>query len=175
MVAPVSPLSWFTGWHVVMLAGGLGLLFGAVLGEKAIVGHIQQDAIARTLLAHDDSLISKYQMAADSFAVIVKTDTLRLTQREEHYTTLHDTVERHLTDTVLVKEFVEQADTTIKACKRVVLDCTQEVTALRAELTAATDANAQEARLMPTFVQRHVGWVAGVVGVAGLILGHAIR
>lgn len=169
-----SSSSWFAGWRLALLAGGLGLAVVVLVGQR-VAQHVRADAVAQLLLAHDDSLIHRYQLHADSLHVVVEHDTVTLRHTVTQYQTVHDTVLRHLTDTVTVKEFVQAADTAIHACQRALGDCAQETAALRAELLVANDKAVQLTRLQPTFLERHTGVVALLAAVAGTYLGSRLK
>ena len=53
--------------------------------------------------------------------LVAKTDTF--TRWQTRTVALHDTVLRHLTDTLLVKQYVATSDSTIRACSDVILSC----------------------------------------------------
>jgi hypothetical protein len=55
------------------------------------------------------------------------TDTLYFDRKLKVEVALHDTVIKHLTDTVLVSRYIAAAETTIAACRSVVLTCEQRV------------------------------------------------
>lgn len=98
---------------VLVLVGGL---VGVGYVERG-VGRQQQQAIdnARIIAA------AKGGVAKADTIYVTRRDTL--TRYVARTTTLHDTVLRHLTDTVLVKQYVATADSTIRACSDVVLSC----------------------------------------------------
>jgi hypothetical protein len=58
---------------------------------------------------------------------IYRTDTLYFTRKLKVAVAMHDTVIKHLTDTILVKQFIAAQDTAIQACQSVVLTCEQRV------------------------------------------------
>lgn len=75
--------------------------------------------------------------------VIVK-DTVRLRVTLARLDTLRDTVLQHLTDTVLVKEYVTRADSAAQACTELAHDCeafrayaTQTIAALQSKVNTA--------------------------------------
>lgn len=57
----------------------------------------------------------------DSAKVQVRVDSVYVTRRVESVRTLRDTLLTRLTDTLLVKEYVDRVDTLVKSC----LDCTR--------------------------------------------------
>ncbi len=86
--------------------------------------------------------------AADSVRVVAGTalaradtvfvhDTLRFTRTLPPLAAIHDSVLVHLTDTLLVKQFVERSDSTVRACLDVVNSCA----AFRVKATAMLKAD----------------------------------
>src|SRR5581483_5417692 len=76
-------------------------------------------------------------------------DTVTADRTLVRYRVVHDTVLAHLRDTVVVKQFIAQSDSTIHACTRALGDCGQ-VLALRDSIIGADahtrTAQAQEIR-----------------------------
>ncbi len=73
---------------------------------------------------------------------LIVRDTIRTRVAVDRVVTLRDTVLTHLTDTVLVKEFVTRADSAAKACVELSTDCqafralaTQKIAALESKLS----------------------------------------
>ena len=69
-------------------------------------------------------------------------DSVKVVKTTDHLLTLHDTVLAHITDTTLVKVFVDSTVQTIKACRDVLSDCDKrhaldltEINALRSKLS----------------------------------------
>jgi len=167
-------MGFFNKPVVFLVAVAIALVL-AIVGWRGISEHIAQDATAHLLLAKDDSLVVYYRARADSIHATVVHDTVQTTKWYAKYETIHDTVLKHLTDTLTVKEYVQITDSTIKACRLVVQDCQQETAQLRLELAASEDKAKQAIRLMPTFLQRHEGAVAGVAVLVGVYLGSLIH
>lgn len=92
----------------------------------------QADSVLRVItpqLVHTDTLLIR--------------DTIKVRVAVERVVTLRDTVLRHLTDTVLVKQFVTRADSAAHACTELSNDCAtfralanQKMAALQAKLDA---------------------------------------
>ena len=102
-------------------------LVAIVLGLAIYHEHnlrIAEEALAK----HEIALLqTRDKVLADSAKqtrAIVTRDTIKLTKVVREYKTIHDTALMHLTDTVLVKEAFAKADTTIRACRVTVQDCT---------------------------------------------------
>lgn len=98
---------------MLLVMGGIA----AVAAHERAVGRQEQQAADNARIIATD----KGQVAKADTVFVAKTDTL--TRYIARTTTLHDTVLKHLTDTVLVKEYVATADSTIRACSDVVLSC----------------------------------------------------
>jgi HD superfamily phosphohydrolase len=90
--------------------------------------HEHNVRIAEAALAnHQIALLQAREKALSDSAHEQRTvfvrDTIKLTKVVREYKTLHDSATQHITDTVLVKKALDQADTTIKACRATVADC----------------------------------------------------
>lgn len=166
----LSKLANLVPW---LVSGALGiLLFIAYRDNQA---GIARQAQMQILLAQSDSAYKAATKRADSAAAHLTIDTVVVTHDVVHYTAVHDTVLAHLTDTVLVKQFVAVADTTIHACTRALNDCEQLTTALRSQLEASQNQIAALKRYTPTFVQRHDGLLAVLTAVGGFYLGTRVK
>ena len=104
--------------------------------QKAIALQVQL-----TAETHRADSLAKRVTVVDT---VVRHDTVTLTKQVHVYATVHDSVLKHVTDTMQVIRYVAVADSTIHACQRVVQDCGRQVatrdtliTALRSELTTA--------------------------------------
>ena len=84
----------------------------AVLNERLRVLKLERDSLAQVNAQRDTQYVR---------------DTVRLTKVATKYTMLRDSVLVRLTDTVLVKETILAADTTIKACRETLSTCEQRV------------------------------------------------
>lgn len=157
------------------------LLVSLVLVSVGVTWAVMHDhavaaaAVSRYQGAKADSAIAYWKVRADSIQATETTDTVVLTRERPVYRTLHDTVLTHLTDTVLVKEFVRAADSTVNSCTRALKDCGALTAALRSELDASTLKVTALTHLQPTFLARHalVGMV--LTGIAGAYLGTRIK
>lgn len=83
---------------------------------------------------------------------VYKRDTIRLTREVTKYRSIRDTLK--ITDTVQVKEFVRQADSTIKACTEVVQTCEQKDSAHRIIEAGLRKQNDALKSLLPTKTER---------------------
>lgn len=121
-----------------------------------------------------DSTLTVLATAKAQVETVTVRDSIRFTRFAEHTVTLHDTVLSHLTDTVLVKQFVASSDSTIHACHELLNDCAEskrlsarEINALRAKL-AVQPATIHRSSFGATVL--HVG-----LGVLVAEAYHAIR
>ena len=166
----VPKLANVAPWAVsAALAGILALAWH---DEKAAIA---KQAVTQALLAQSDSAYTAAAHRADSASRQLTTDTLIIHHETVRYQAVHDTVLTHLTDTVVVKEFVQAADSTIHACTRALHDCASLTAALRGELAADDGKIAALQRITPTFVQRHDGALAVLTAVAGFYLGTRVK
>jgi hypothetical protein len=99
---------------VAVIALGAGWYHS--IGERAVLA--SQEAATRHAL---DSLA---RVSARVDSVYVR-DTLTLTHETTRYVTVRDTLLVHLTDTIRVKEYVQAADSVVRACSAVVTACDQ--------------------------------------------------
>jgi hypothetical protein len=99
-------------------------------------------------------------------------DAKRASEAIYHVQTIHDTVLTHLTDTLIVKEYIAKTDTALAACTELARDCqtfrayaTQEIAAWKSKAQAAPVATAKGHMLSNAL------W-AGVGLLGGFVLGH---
>jgi hypothetical protein len=118
-----------------------------------------------------DSVIAVLSKQSAKVETLFVHDSVRLTRLAVRYDTLRDTVLAHLTDTVLVKQFIAATDSGKRACVETANDCAafrlsanQEIATLRAEAHPAPILVFQ-----PTFKQK-----AGYA-LLGAMLGEAAR
>lgn len=102
---------------------------------------------------------------------VYKTDTIRLTKEVAKYRVLHDSL--RITDTVQVKEFVKQADSTIHACLLTVATCEQKDSAHKIIEAGLRKQNESLKALVPGKVERFITatkWTA-----IGVVIGAALQ
>jgi len=128
--------------------------------------------IAATAVAHEkarvaDSTIAVVAPKLAQADTLVVHDTVRVRVAVDRVVALHDTVLQHLTDTLLVREFVTRADSAAHACTELANDCA----AFRAYATqkiAALETKSQVAQVitMRSCVEPAVvsGGIAGILG-----------
>lgn len=95
---------------VLLIAGG-----SYVAGQR----HGKQQAALLQSQATADTIRSTITVAETVF--VAKVDTFRV--RQTKVVTLRDTLLRHVTDTVLVKQYVAASDTALRACSEVIVSC----------------------------------------------------
>lgn len=152
---------WREGALVLALLGLWGL-WGA--RDRALVE--RGKALERYAVA-DSALRATAKQTARTDTLIVH-DTKTVRQTIARVDTLRDTVLAHLTDTLVVKEFVTRADSALKACTELANDCAtfrtlanQRFAAYEAKLAAqpAMVVRSCTGKAMVTLV------IGGVVGV----------
>jgi len=132
-------------------------------------------AVAELKLRQADSTAQYYALAVDSLTKAFRVDTVVLTQEKKVYQAVHDTVLNHLTDTVVVREFVRVADSTISACDQALNGCEILTANLRLQLKATQDKVTALQGLRPSFLERHAGVLSVAVGALGFYLGTRTR
>lgn len=99
-------------------------------------------------------------------------DTVTLTREVSKYKILHDSL--RITDTLMVKEFVKQADSTIHACLLTVLTCEQKDSAHQIIEAGLRKQRDSYKALIPTKTERFINavkWLA-IGSVVGLAASH---
>lgn len=158
-------------WQVPALVAAVG--FGAYQWHEHNASEVEKGkALERARVA--DSTLAVVAKAKARVDTVTIRDSVRFTRYAEKTVTLHDTVLSHLTDTVLVKQFITSSDSTIKACHDLLNDCAEskrlsalEIAALRTKL-AAQPATIHRASFGAMLL--HIG-----IGVAAAEAYHAIR
>lgn len=109
---------WQTGVAIVLL----GVAVGYCRARDS--ANVERGRAQERYRVADSSLkvIEKKLMAVDTLIV---RDTIRVRKTVEKVVTLRDTVLKRLTDTVLVKEFIRVADSTVRACTDLSRDCAE--------------------------------------------------
>lgn len=152
-------------WQAATLVAALS--FGALEWHLHNQSEIEKgQAIERMRVADSTLKAIKPQMARVDTLIV--RDTVRVRVAINHVVQMTDTVLHHLTDTVLVKEFVTKADSAAKACSELSNDCqafrsyaTQTINALNQKLTAQPKAVAKSCTVSNV-----------IVGVLGLGVGY---
>ena len=152
-------------WTVIILAVlGLSILkgiemFAARHGEgtgQVVQGKVQEKE-GQKLLARVDT--------------VYRRDTIRLTREVTKYRAFRDTLK--ITDTVQVKEFVRQADSTIHACLLTVQTCEQKDSAHKVIEAGLRQQNEGLKKLVPSRAEKlitAVKWIG-----AGYLVGRFSR
>lgn len=121
-------------------------------------------ATERTRVADSVLVVNRSQLVRVDTLLIHDTVTVRRTVA--HLDTLRDTLLAHLTDTIVVKEFVKAADVTAKACSELSGDCA-EFRRLANQRFAA-----YEAKLATVPPPRTCTWSNVTLGAIGLGVGY---
>ena len=95
------------------------LIAAAIAGAAAMRGYTKDHEAEDKIL-----LLDHHIKTTDSIHVV---DSLYFTRILKVEVAKHDTVLKHLADTVLVSRYIALQDSTIKACQSVVLDCEKRV------------------------------------------------
>ena len=105
-----------------LIAAFVALL--VVVGGAVALGYHER-GVGRTLQQQADAAeqvkVAVHDVAVAETVYVARVDTF--TAWRTRTVALHDTVLKHLTDTLLVKEYVAASDSTIRACSDVILSC----------------------------------------------------
>jgi len=107
---------------------GAVLLFGISMcraRDNALVEKGKAEASEAQFRERNERLI----LRNDSLTKAFRVDTLRLTRYVTRYNGIRDTVLHRSTDTLVVREFVHVADSTIAACQMTVQTCAKALAA----------------------------------------------
>lgn len=128
-------------WQGAAIAALLG--FGAFEWHEHSVALIDKGRAEERARVADSALKALGPLMAHADTVF-RHDTVTLTRRITETTTIRDTLLKHLTDTVRVKDFIAASDSVIHACTEAVSSCTaklrlkdQEIAALNSKLAIA--------------------------------------
>lgn len=104
-----------------------GLLVAAVIGLvllwRAHDRAVADKARSELLYARADSTIKANAGKLARVDTLLVRDTVRVRETVTRLTTLRDTVLRHLTDTLLIREYVTRTDSAAHACTELSNDC----------------------------------------------------
>ena len=138
MTALLLAVRWWREAALLLLAGVL--IASCHARDVALRDRGRAEERARVA---DSTLHAIRPLLARADTVLVH-DTVRVRVAVDRVVTMTDTVLAHLTDTVLVKQYVQTADSAAKACSLLVTDCAryrgyaeQTIRALEAKLAAA--------------------------------------
>lgn len=150
-----------------ILVGVALLLIGAFAIQKIAERHGE----ANTELKQAQDQTKQGEKTLAHIDTVYRSDTVRLTREVKKYQTLRDTT--RITDTVWVKEFVKQSDSTIHACLLTVQTCEQKDSAHKVIEAGLRKQNDALKKLLPTRTERLLT-AAKWAGV-GFIVGKAVR
>lgn len=119
-------------WQAALIVALLG--FGVIQWKRHSAALVREgQAIERVRVADSTlAVLAIQQRKVDSVYV---RDTLRFTRWRDSVAVQHDTVLAHLTDTLIVKEFVRVADSTLASCSDLFRSCQVRASVLEAQLT----------------------------------------
>jgi hypothetical protein len=104
-------------------AGVLVLGAGSLAWRQHNIDEQEKGALRVELRAKDSTLAANATQLAH-VDTLWRYDTTTVRSITTKLSTMHDTVLAHLTDTVLVQQFVTRADSAAKACVELLNDCT---------------------------------------------------
>lgn len=104
---------------------------------------------------------------------VYQRDTVRLTRWRERWDTVRQDVERWKHDTLRVVEYVQVADSTIRACVAALATCEQQKAALTLRAELAEEAYRRTVAQVPSARRRTLELVGAVA--AGVVIGLAAR
>lgn len=104
---------------IAVVAIGLGLMFW--LHEHDV--RVRNEARLQDQLRGAKATTTQWQAKYATASARVDTVTVTVVRWASRTDTLRDSVLAHLTDTVVVKQYVQAVDSTVKACRDLVSDC----------------------------------------------------
>ncbi len=163
MLAALALKYWQTGLV------GAAIVFGGIMWHEHNVAEVEKgQALERIRVA--DSTLKAIRPAMARVDTLLVHDTVKVRVAINHVVTMTDTVLRHLTDTVLVKQFVTRADSAAKVCSELSNDCqafralaTQQIAALNVKLAAqpkATSRSCTVSNVLVGMLGAGVGYLA---------------
>jgi len=111
-------------WHFAALAALLA--FGAFEWHEHNAAEVAKGVCQEKARVADSSKKAIETQLARVETTYVR-DTIRLTKTLTRTTTLRDTLLVHLTDTLMVKQFIVQTDSTVKVCTEVASTCAEKL------------------------------------------------
>jgi len=128
-------------WQIGLAVAAVA--FGAVMWHEHNVAEVEK-GVAQERYRVADATVKAIRSQLVHTDTLVVRDTVKVRVAVDRVVTLRDTVLSHLTDTVLVKQFVTRADSAAKACVELSNDCqafrayaTQTIKALEQKVTTA--------------------------------------
>jgi hypothetical protein len=131
-------LKW---WREILIGALIVALMGACVSRDH---RIAAGAVAKEQSRQADSVLRVVTPQLYHTDTIFIKDTVVVRRAVDRVITLRDTVLQHLSDTVLVREFVTRADSAAQACSELLNTCsvyrqqaTAEIAALKAKVAVA--------------------------------------
>ncbi len=150
-------------WQPSLVAVALG--FGALMWHEHNVAEVDRGVALERARVADSTLKSLKPLTAKAETLFVH-DTVKLSRLVSHTDTLRDTVLKHLTDTVIVKAYVQASDSTIRVCRSVVTDC-QAVQALLRQQISTLEVKLAAVPVAQPRSCVNTGLVSGLLGALG--------
>ncbi len=111
-------------WAGVTIAALAVTLLGGAWGAMRAHDAEQRAIGARDVKIHAlDSVIAANKQQTAKVDTLWRIDTLKLARVVARTDTLRDSVLKHVTDTLIVKEYIARSDSALRACSLVVDDC----------------------------------------------------
>lgn len=107
-------------WREALIAAAVLVAVGYCRARDRAIA---DTARAEVVYARADSTIRANAPKFARVDTLVVRDTVRVRETVARVTTLRDTVLRHLTDTVLIREYVTRSDSAANACTELAHDC----------------------------------------------------
>lgn len=152
-------------------------LIAALAVAFMVACHARDNALQARALADErrrqaDSILTSLKPQEAKAETLFVRDTIRLTRRFAQFDTIRDTVLHHLTDTVVVKQFITRADSLAQACTELAKDCATKIRLAerRAEILQQLLHEQQPVKIATSCVQSNV--IVGVIGAAVGYLAH---
>lgn len=124
--------------RLAIYGGIVVLLLGAI---KAWEWKVRQDERVRIATEEASKREDFWRPVAISRKATLKEKVKIFHMQDTLLTVLRDTLIQNKTDTVLVGRFIEQSDSTVKACRSVILSCGQTVLAQDSLIASLEDVN----------------------------------
>lgn len=160
-------------WRILgsVLLLGIGITSVTVLVHERDAALVARGtALERVRVA--DSTLAVLRPQLTRVDTLVRHDVKTVLAQVSHTDTLRDTVLAHLTDTVLVREFVTRADSALYACTALAHDCETYRATATATIAALTSKLSVPVAIRPPAASCRVE--TGVWGILGALSGYGL-
>lgn len=154
----------------------VGLLLAAlalVAGGVDWYHTVQRNAVLEASMASTQHSLDSLGKVSAVVDTEWRTDTIRLTKATTVYTERRDTLLLHIHDTTAVIQYVQAADSVVKACSLLQLTCEQ-----RHQVDSATAAGWEREYRAERSARPSVVLTTGkliLAGLAGVVVGHSLK